>query len=435
LKEGYLLSKLVLKYGLDDVPPVRELMLFGLQWLAISVPIIIITGNVVAGFHFNDPLGQVVYLQKLFFISGLALFVQLLWGHRLPLITGPATVLLVGVVAAGSSNLAAVYTSILAGGLILFILSISGLFSYLTGLFTSRVVAVILLLIAFTMAPTIMGLIMPSSSPVAPLANLGFALGFVILMLAAGRLLTGIWKSSLIIWAVIAGSCTYLLLFPGQIMTSQGTGAVAIAFLTDVNLNFSFEPGLLFSFLVCFLALSINDLGSIQSISELIKPGDISGRITRGISLTGLSNVLSGLFGVIGPVNYSLSPGIIATTGCASRFTLLPAAAGLVVIALLPPVITFFGLIPQTVIGTVLLYVLCSQVAAGMMVAYNGPGGFKMEDGLVIGLPLMLGIIVSFLPAQVVSTFPAALRPVLGNGFVLGVLAVLVLEHVIYREG
>ncbi len=197
LKEGYLLSKLVLKYGLDDVPPVRELMLFGLQWLAISVPIIIITGNVVAGFHFNDPLGQVVYLQKLFFISGLALFVQLLWGHRLPLITGPATVLLVGVVAAGSSNLAAVYTSILAGGLILFILSISGLFSYLTGLFTSRVVAVILLLIAFTMAPTIMRLIMPSSSPVAPLANLGFALGFVILMLAAGRLLTGIWKSSL----------------------------------------------------------------------------------------------------------------------------------------------------------------------------------------------------------------------------------------------
>lgn len=64
-----MLSKLMLKYGLDDVPPARELMLFGLQWLAIAVPTIIIVGNVVAGFHFNDPLGQVVYLQKLFFIS------------------------------------------------------------------------------------------------------------------------------------------------------------------------------------------------------------------------------------------------------------------------------------------------------------------------------------------------------------------------------
>lgn len=430
------MSKMVLKYGLDETPPAGELLLYGLQWLAISMPTIIIVGNVVAGLHFNnDPGGQVVYLQKLFFLAAAALFCQLLFGHRLPLITGPAAVLLVGIVAARGSDIAAVYSAILAGGVILFVLSVSGLFGYLTGLFTPRVVAVILLLIAFTLAPTIMRLVLPPESPVSPPGNLGFALVLVLLMLAAGRLLTGIWKSTLIVWAVIAGSAAHIVLFPQPAVPGQGAaGQVSTSFLTGFIPHFSLEPGLLLSFLVCFLALSINDLGSIQSVAELLKPGGMAGRITRGISLTGLANVLSGLYGVIGPVNYSLSPGIIVTTGCASRFTLMPAAAGLAIIAFLPPVIAFFGYIPQPVIGAVLIYVMCSQVAAGLIVAFKTPGGFNLEDGLIMGLPLILGIIFSFLPAQVVETFPASLRPVAGNGFVVGVLAVLVLEHVIYRR-
>lgn len=430
------MSNMRLKYGLEEKPPAGELLLYGLQWLAITVPTIIIVGNVVAGLHFHDqPGGQVVYLQKLFFIAAAVMFVQLLYGHRLPLITGPAAVLLVGIVAARASDTAAVYSAVLLGGVILFTVGALGLFRYLAALFTPRVVAVILLLIAFTLVPTITGLVLPDRSPVPPPANLGFALALLFLLLWAGRVLTGVWKSTLIIWGVIGGSLVYLLFFPAaRAVGTDPVGGMSAAFLVDIIPRFSLEPGLLLSFLVCFLALSINDLGSMQSVGELLKPGDMAGRITRGITISGLANALSGLLGVIGPVNYSLSPGIIASTGCASRFTLLPAAAGLAFIAFLPPVIYFFGLLPQPVIGTVLVYVMCSQVAAGLLVAF-GTGGLTMEDGLVMGMSLMLGLVVSFLPAQVVGTFPAALRPVLGNGFVVGVLAVLVMEHVVYRKG
>ena len=429
------MSKLDLKYGLDHRPPAGELLLYGLQWLAISVPSIIIIGKVVAGLHFTDTAGQSVYLQKLFFISGLAMLCQLLWGHRLPLVTGPAAVLLVGVVAAGGADAAGVYTSILVGGLVLFGLSAGGLFGRLAKLFTPRVVAVILLLIAFTLAPTIIRLIFPAQAATPPLFNMGFAVTLVLLMLVAGKLSAGIWKSTIIIWFMAAGSFVYLLAVPGgDGPVLPGGGGFAASFLTDINFELMFQPGTLFSFLVCFLALSINDLGSMQSVGELLKPPEMPKRIARGISLSGLANALSGLFGVIGPVNYSLSPGIIASTGCASRFTLLPAAAGLTVISFLPAVIAMFGAIPSLVIGAVMLYIMCSQVAAGLMAAFGPSGIFKLESGLIMGLPLMLGIIVSFLPAPVVETFPATLAPVLGNGFVAGVLAVLLLEHVVYRE-
>ena len=53
----------------------------------------------------------------------------------------------------------AIYSSIMVGGLILALFSLTGLFGYLRRLFTPRVVAAVLLLIAFTLTPTVMNLI------------------------------------------------------------------------------------------------------------------------------------------------------------------------------------------------------------------------------------------------------------------------------------
>jgi hypothetical protein len=46
-------STMRLRYDLDDAPPLAEFLLFGLQWLAISIPGIIIVGKVVCGLHFT----------------------------------------------------------------------------------------------------------------------------------------------------------------------------------------------------------------------------------------------------------------------------------------------------------------------------------------------------------------------------------------------
>jgi xanthine/uracil permease len=429
------------EYGPDQRVPLIKSVLFGLQWAAILISSIIILGKVIGGIQFTDPYNQIVYLQKLLFLSAVTLFCQIFWGHRLPLVPGPAAVLLIGVLASQGFGMPTIYSSIALGGFFIAAVAISGLFRYLQQLFTPNVVVVVLLLIAFTLAPTIQNLMIDSKGGIPPLYNLGFALVLIFTMFLFYRLLRGIWKSTLIIWAMAAGSLFYFIIFPKALTGVLLSGPFRFSgFFRDMNLSLSIQPGVLISFIVCFIALSINDLGSIQSVNELVKPDDEGKRVARGITLTGLANIASGFFGIIGPVNYSLSPGVIMSTGCASRFPLIYASIVMLLLAFFPSATGFMGSVPSVVIGAVLSYVMTAQVSAGLTVAYKQgkEGGFRFDDGLVIGLSIFLGTVVAFLPVYVLKTIPSFLQPILGNGFVVGVVSALLLEHIVlgvHKEG
>ena len=53
------------------------------------------------------------------------------------------------------------------------------------------------------------------------------------------------------------------------------------------------------------------------------------------------------------------------------------------------------------------------------------------DDGLILGLPLMVAILFTAIPMDVI---PQIIRPIMGNGFVMGVLTVMVLEHIIFKK-
>ncbi|SMB85791.1 Xanthine/uracil permease [Desulfonispora thiosulfatigenes DSM 11270] len=426
------MSKIHLKYDLDEKPPFKELLPFGLQWLVITIPMIIIIGKLVAGLHYDDPGAQTIYMQKIFFVMGISLLAQILWGHRLPLIMGPASVLLVGIIASLASSINTIYTSIFLCGLILAVLSITGLFKPIIKLFTPNVVIVILLLIPFTLVPTILNLIFPSGASVNPFHNLLFALVLIFTLFWTNKVLTGIWKTTLIVWAMIIGHFLYSILFSVPLYQQVNTNLFA-GFWSNFTTSFSLDTGVLISFFICYLALATNELGSIQSVGEVLKPDEMTKRTDRGITITGLSNVLAGFLGVIGPVSFSLSLGVITSTGVASRFTLIPTALGLMTLGFMPSAITILGSISSVVIGAILVYILTSQVAAGfMLVAKNQ--NFKLEQGLLIGFPLLLSVLISFIPTTALNLFPDLLKPLLGNGFVVGFLGVLIMEHIIYKE-
>ncbi len=423
------------KYGLDERPPVLETILYGLQWFAVTIPVIIVIGKITGAFHFAAIGDQMVYLQKLTFVMAVALLAQLMLGHRMPLIVGPSTILLIGIITSAGHHADTIYSSILCGGLILAIASATGLLSRLKKFFSPRVVAVVLILIAFTLAPTIVNLITSGVVKAGPLAHIIFSLVLVFGMFAAHRFLTGVWKSTLIIWAMIAGSLVWFILFPETFRTEHIAYASPVSgFFKHLTSGLSFNTGVMISFLVCFLALFVNDLGSIQSMNELLKPADTGGRINRGILITGLSNIMAGFLGVIGPVNFSLSPGVIVATGCASRITMMPTAVLLLLLSFSPAAIGFIASVPSIVIGAILIYILSSQIAAGLMVAFESIKEFQFKDGLVIGLPLMLATIIAFLPADFLYGFPSVLRPVLGNGFVVGITAALLMDHWIFKN-
>lgn len=423
------------RYSLDERPVLQEIVIYGLQWFAVTIPIMIIIGKITGSFHFSDAGDQMIYLQKLTFVMSIALAVQILWGHRMPLIVGPSTVLLIGILACAGCSQDTIYTSIMCGGILLSIISVTGFFGRLTKIFTARMVSVVLLLIAFTLTPTIINLITANAVKAGPVFNLAFSLLFVVILFFMNARLTGIWKSTLILWGMAIGSLVWFLINPGSLgndclsdMRPFGT------FFKNTLSGISLEPGVMISFVFCFMALLINDLGSIQSMNELLKTSDAQGRITRGVFITGVANTASGLLGVIGPVNFSLSPGVIAATGCASRITMIPTAVLLMILSFSPAAIGFLAKVPSIVIGGILIYLLTSQIAAGLLVVYESIGNFQINDGLVIGLPLILATVISFLPVSVVQSFPDIMKPIVGNGFVVGISAALLMENVIFRK-
>ena len=124
-----------LKYGLEDHPSFAENLIYGLQWLAVTIPSVIILGKILGSLE-GTSSAEVLYMQKVFAVMAVSLLLQVYWGHRLPLVIGPATVLLIGILASQGSSSAAIYTSILICGILLSLLAISGLFAYLRKLFT-----------------------------------------------------------------------------------------------------------------------------------------------------------------------------------------------------------------------------------------------------------------------------------------------------------
>ncbi len=364
---------------------------------------------------------------------GVATIVQVLWGHRMPIVVGPASVLLVGIITALASQGAEVdtdkiYTAVVIGGAAVTALSLGRTLERLQRVFTPRIVVVILMLIAYTLAPTIKNLIFPAGEE----GRYAFGLWFTVLctpvMAIASYRLSGVRKSLVIPVALLIGSAIYYAVYGGFgdvfAAYSESDGALLLP-------RMEFDGSMIAAFLFCYVALVINDVGSVQSLGAMLGTTDTDKRCRRGVGLTGLMNIVAGGMGVIGPVNYSMSPGVIASSLCASRFALLPAGAGLVVCAFAPSLIAVLSAIPNTVIGVILLYLMGTQLAASFQMMSASGGAGRFESYLIIGLPVMVALLFSGIPMSVI---PAMLRPIVGNGFVMGVLAVLLLEHVIFRD-
>jgi xanthine/uracil permease len=163
----------------------------------------------------------------------------------------------------------------------------------------------------------------------------------------------------------------------------------------------------------------------------MLSTPDTDRRCGRGVAITGIMNVVAGGMGVIGPVNFSMSPGVIASSSCASRYAIVPAGVALIVCAFIPSLIAVLSAIPNTVIGVILLYLMGTQLAAAFNMLVSTKSVLSFDDALIVGLPIMVAMLFGAVPMDVV---PALVRPILGNGFVMGVVTVVLLEHVLLRR-
>ena len=306
------------------------------------------------------------------------------------------------------------------------LLSIGRTLKHLQKIFTPRIVIVILMLIAVTLGPTIKNLIFPAGQESRHAFGLWATIAGIPLMALAANRLRGVMKSVVIPIALVVGAIIYYIMYGGfgEVFSqySESEGPLLLPKL-------EFDGSIIVAFLLCYVALLINDIGSTQSLGGMLGTSDTDNRCRRGLGLTGIFNIIAGGIGVIGPVNFSMSPGVIASSSCASRYALIPAGAGLMICAFIPQLIAVMSAIPNTVIGVILLYLMGTQLAAAFHMITSTNSAKTFEQGLIIGLPVMVALLFGIIPMQVI---PTMLRPLIGNGFVMGVLTVILLEHVIF---
>lgn len=414
-----------LKYNIEDRLPFGQMMLYAVQWFILAVAVVATSVFVATG----TPGEKLFYAQKLFAVMGVTGLLQVVVGHRMPLVVGPAAVLLVGVMSSlgAGARPEAIYSSIALGGVLIALLTIGGAMRYVQRLFTPRIVVVILMLIAFTLSPVIKGLIFPIGATADEnLFGLLFALVGCPMMVILNRTLRGVAKSLVIPIALVAGSVIYYALFEAAQRVTEDVSLEAL-FLG----SFSFDWGLVVAFVICFIALLINDIGSIESLGAMLQTKDMDARLCRGVRITGVMNIVAGSMGVLGPVNYSMSPGVIASTGCASRRALIPATVLLMLCALSPDLIWVLTNIPNPVIGVILLFLMGTQLAASFEMLHSTRSVQSFADGLTVGLPLMMAMLFQLMPRGIV---PSVIEPLVGNGFAMGVIVVMVMEHVVNRS-
>ncbi len=418
-----------LKYGIDSRPPFGQLLLYGTQWFVLAIAVVVTSLFIAVG----SPAERVLYAQKVFALMGAATIIQALWGHRMPIVVGPAAVLLVGIITALASqgeavNTNKIYTAVMVGGVAITVLAAARVLSHLQRIFTPRIVIVILMLIAITLGPTIKNLIFPEAEAERHTFALWLTIVGVPAMALASYRLRGVLKSIIIPISLLVGCIIYYAIYGGfsEVFAryTESEGSLLIP-------QIEFDGSMIVAFLLCYVALLINDVGSIQALGGMLSTPDTDKRCSRGVAITGIMNIVAGGMGIIGPVNYSMSPGVIASSSCASRYALIPAGAALIICAFVPSLIAVMSAIPNTVIGVILLYLMGTQLAAAFNMLVTSKSVLSFDDALIVGLPVMVAMLFGAVPMDVV---PSVIRPILGNGFVMGVITVMLLEHILLKK-
>lgn len=420
-----------MKYNVDDKLGKRDLILYGLQWFSVILPTLVIIAGVTSVLHTDSLSSQLFYSQKIFIIAGITLIIQILYGHKLPVLSGPASVLLIGILGSHDASLNAIYTAMAVGGLFVTLLSFGKFFNFLQRIFTTRVVIVILLLVALTMQPLIIRLCGGTNGHT--FINFVFAATLALIMVYANHILKGVYKSLVVVTGLIVGSLLYLLM-TGLPSLPEVNFIDPAVWKEHLIIQPEFDIPTILAFFFCFLALTVNEFGAIQATGRLIDAENLNQRSKKGLRITGVSNIFSGLFGVVGIVDYSMSPGIISATHCASRYPLIITGIILILCACIPQSLLLFSYIPQVVMGSILLYVMAAQLSSGFQLMIVENAIFDFGSAITISIPIMIGTIISFAPEVYIESIPALLRPLLGNGFVMGTIIVLILEHTLNKQ-
>lgn len=420
-------------YGIEDVPPPAETLLYAWQHTLVDVSPFVLP-LIVAGAVGYSAVQAASMVSACLVLMGIATFVNATWGNRLPSILGPSATDTGAMATAGAIfGAPAMWMAGLIGGIFETAVGASGVLRSLRRFLPPYVCGIVVLTIGVSLARVAGGWIFADTRPemltLAALAVISIVLLTVIgHRLRIGVLARGSLLLSLLLWGVIVAGALGLADF-GALARAPWIGLPQPFIFGGPGMGWKLAAGAVFGVVIGFvgsIAESIGDYAGTCAVSGV--PYRMR-HIHRGITVEGLASAIGPLFGALPLTTYAQNMGVIATTRVASRRVVQVAAGILLLYGLSPKTGTLLVLIPRPIVGAVFL-VVCGMIATGgLRLLACGPKDevHFMTTAISLIAALTLPLAAAGQKEWLASLSPTA-RLFLSNGVVIAIALGIVLN-------
>ncbi|PEU81022.1 xanthine permease [Bacillus anthracis] len=410
-----------------------------LQWfiflLANSIALPIVVGGL---FHLTTE--EIFYLmQRTFFVVGISSFLQGWLGHRLPIADGPAgswvgvfTVLAYATAGQDQlhSTLQILELGMIISGVILIGLGVTGFIGRILFLFTPLVTGTFLLLLCLQLSGVflkgMLGITATASQIDGFTAIIAFSIFlFVVILSNFGK---GFVKSYAVLIGLISGWILFLI--AGKVtIPSQVTHFVQLPQIFAWGLP-KWNTGMAVSSFVMVCILVSNTVAAIIAINQAtIQKGTIEQKqLKDGTWVGGISHIISSVFSTVGVVPLPATAGFIRLTKQKYVRSFLLACMLLVVMSMFPSIIRYLASLPSAVASAVLMASFVQLIGIG----FNNikQVEFNERNVTILGVAVLFGSGVMFLPSGVLQSLPSVMQYIFGNGLFVGTVVSILLEQI-----
>ncbi|ETI70859.1 purine/pyrimidine permease [Neobacillus vireti] len=413
----------------------------GIQWAVFMLTNIIAVPVVVgAAFHMS-PAEISTFMQRMLLVSGAATLIQVFIGHRMPVVEGAAGMwwaifILLGTMCAPGEQgllLQQLEMGLIIAGIFLAILGFLPIIEKVRNLFTPIVTGVYLILLVAQLSgsffKSILG-ITATSQLNGKIA--GICLIEIVIILLISLKAKGIWKSMGPLIGIVVGWSLFHFFGVNHVgKIYEPPSWFAIPQLLEWG-SPKFDVGIVLTSIITSVVLISNVIASILVVGIALEKEVKPKQYQKGIFGNGVNLFVSGIFSVVGVVPLSVSAGFITTTGIKKMRPLIIGAVLIMAAGFFPNIGGFLATLPLEV------------AYASLFIPFSQMMGFGIRDLmgqepsarnlLVIGLSLMVGIGMMFLPPDSFGSVAPWLRNIFANGLLVGLIFCLLLEHVLFRE-
>lgn len=416
-----------------------QLLFSSAQWLIFMLAGSIIAPLAIGNAFAMSPAEIAGLMQRTFFVLGISGLLQVWFGHKLPIVEGPASLwwgvfmIYAGLAASGviakDQGLQQLTMGMFISAGLSVALGVGKCLQVMKKLFTPLVTGTYLILLTAQLSgPIIKGVL--GIGYLSGQVDLKVAVPALIILLAAvfmAKSSQPFFRNYSVLISLSLGWVLFILLGIDKEMTGAGQVFSLPSILVWGMPRFS--AGITITALFIGVLLLTNMLATVNVVEAVLRqqtridPVDYN----QTSVLIGVNTGLSGLFSAVGCVPISATAGFMLTTKAFDRLPFILGAVLMVVISFFPPLTAFFASIPMPVGYASVVLPFASMVGIALK-SYQSLA-LDERELFIIGMSLMVGIGSMFISAQATSALPSVVSTLLNNGLILGMGTCILLEQ------